>query len=424
LPRFLVESRIPHLLKTQSGDQFMPLPRVLFAIAAFLSLVAAPAGAVMNTSAEHAILMDGETGQVLWAKDGYAPMAPASMSKLMTLDLLFQRLKDGRVKLTDKFIVSRRAWQTGGSSGFTRVGDQLSVEDLINRIIVVSGNDACIVVAESLGGTVEGFVGMMNQRAKEIGLNGSHFVNPDGLPDPPGQTMTAYDLAKLARHLITAYPQYYHYFSVASYTVYDHDSKGRQKSITQPNRNMVLQKFPGADGLKTGHTDLAGYGVTASAVQGGHRLILVLNGLRFPDLEKANPKTADWFAEIRRGEEGARVLGMGFREFRSYPLFKANEIAGAVPVWGGSKKTVAVTAGKAVAVTMQVDARSKMVVSIKALSPVMAPVKQGQQVAVLTVSAPDFPTMTVPLYAAEDVGRENIFFRMISGIKALFGGKK
>lgn len=402
----------------------MPQLRVVFAILAVLGLLVAPARAAMNTSAEHAVLMDAETGQVLWAKDGYSPMAPASMSKLMTLDLLFERLKDGRVKLTDKFLVSRRAWQTGGSSGFTRVGDQLTVEDLINRIIVVSGNDACIVVAEALGGTVEGFVDMMNRRAKEIGLTGSHFVNPDGLPDPPGQTMTAYDLAKLARHLITAYPQYYHFFSVPSYTVYDHDSKGREKSIFQPNRNMVLKKFPGADGLKTGHTDLAGYGVTASAVQGGHRLILVLNGLRYPDLEKSNPKTADWFAEIRRGEEGARVLAMGFREFRSYPLFKANEVAGTVPVWGGSKKAVAVTTGKPLTVTMQVDSRAKMVVSIKAKTPVMAPIKQGQQVGTLTVTAPDFPTLNVPLYAAEDVGRENIFSRMITGLKALFGGKK
>jgi D-alanyl-D-alanine carboxypeptidase (penicillin-binding protein 5/6) len=402
----------------------MPRLRIFIAILAVLGFVAAPASAVMNTAAEHAVLMDGATGQVLWAKDGFSPMAPASMSKLMTLELLFQRLKDGRVKLTDKFPVSERAWRTGGSTGFTRVGDQLTVEDLINRIIVVSGNDACVVVAEALGGSVEGFVDLMNKRAKEIGLNGSHFVNPDGLPEPPGQVMTAYDLAKLARHLIYDYPQYYHFFSVPRYTTIDHDSKGREKQITQPNRNMVLQKFPGADGLKTGHTDLAGYGVTASAVKDGHRLILVVNGLRFPDLEKANPKTADYFAEIRRGDEGARLLGMGFREFRSYQLFKANEIAGTVPVWGGSQKTVPVTAGKPLAVTLQVDSRQKMVVAIKAMAPVNAPIKKGQQVGTLTVTAPDFPTLSVPLYAAEDVGRENIFARMFSGIKALFGGKK
>jgi D-alanyl-D-alanine carboxypeptidase (penicillin-binding protein 5/6) len=372
----------------------------------------------MSTSAEHALLMDGETGQVLWAKDGFAPMPPASMSKLMTLEVLFQRLKDGRVKLTDKFPVSEQAWRTGGSKGFVRVGDQLAVEDLINRIIVVSGNDACVVVAESLGGTVDGFVDIMNKRAKELGLNASHFVNPDGLPEPAGQQMSAYDLAKLARHLIKDYPQYYHFFSVRKYTTTD-----QGKSITQPNRNMVLDKFPGADGLKTGHTDLAGYGVTASAVKDGHRLILVLNGLRYPDLDKASPAAQDWFAEIRRGEEAARVLGMGFREFRSYQLFKAGDIAGTVPVWGGSEKTVPVTVGKALAVTLQVDSRQKMVVAIKAMSPINAPIKQGQQVGTLTVTAPDFPTLTVPLYAAKDVSRENIFARMFTGIKALFSKK-
>jgi len=398
--------------------------RVLFAILATLGLGAVPASAVMGTSADHVVLMDGETGQVLWAKDGFSPMAPASMSKLMTLELLFQRLKDGRVKLTDTFPVSERAWRTAGSKGYVRVGDQLAVDDLIQRVIVVSGNDACIVVAEALGGSVDSFVDLMNKRAKEIGLTGSHFVNPDGLPEPAGQTMTAYDLAKLAHHLIKTYPQYYHYFSIPNYTVHDRDSKGRVKDITQPNHNLALQKFPGTDGLKTGHTDLAGYGVTVSAKKDGHRLILVLNGLRYPDLEKSNPRTADYFAEIRRGDEAARLLGMGFREFRSYQLFKAGEIAGTVPVFGGAADSVPVTTGKPLAVTLQVDSRAKMVVAIKAMAPVAAPIKAGQQVGTLTVSAPDFPTLNVPLYAAQDVSRASIFSRMFTGAKALFGGKK
>ena len=207
--------------------------------------------------------MDAATGQVLWQKDGMAPMPPASMSKLMTVELLFQRLKDGRVKLTDTLPVSERAWRTAGSTGFTRVGDQLTIEDLIQRIIVASGNDACVVVAEGIGGTVENFVAMMNSRAKQLGLAQSHFVNPDGLPDPPGQLMSAYDLALLSRHLINDYPQYYRYFSVKNYTVSD-----RGKQITQPNRDLVLDTLPGADGLKTGHTDASGYGITISAKRG------------------------------------------------------------------------------------------------------------------------------------------------------------
>ena len=239
----------------------MPRLRFFVLVSLLLTFGLAPARAAMNTSAEHAILMDADTGQVLWEKDGFAPMPPASMSKLMTLELLFQRLKDGRVKLTDTFSVSEAAWRTGGSKGFVRVGDRLTVDDLIQRIIVVSANDACVVVAESLGGTVDGFVDLMNQRAKVLGLKNSHFVNPDGLPDPPGQLMSAFDLAKLARHLISDYPQYYHYFSERSYTTTD-----QGKQISQPNRNLVLDKFPGTDGLKTGHTDAAGYGLTVSAV--------------------------------------------------------------------------------------------------------------------------------------------------------------
>ncbi len=393
--------------------------RVLFAILSLCALSMGPAGAVMNTSAEHAVLMDAQTGQVLWAKDGYAQMAPASMSKLMTLEVLFQRLKDGRVKLTDKFAVSERAWRTGGSKGFVRVGDQLTVEDLINRIIVVSGNDACVVVAEALGGSMEGFVDLMNSRAKAIGLSGSHFVNPDGLPEPAGQTMTAFDLAKLARHLINTYPAYYHFFSVRSYTTTD-----QGKSITQPNRNMVLDKFPGADGLKTGHTDLAGYGVTASAVKDGHRLILVLNGLRYPDLNKAPPAKADWFAELRRAEEAARVLAMGFREFRSFAVFKTNEIAGNIPVSGGAQSFVPVTAKAPVAVTMQVDSRQGLKVALHYAPQVKAPIRAGDQVGTLSVTAPDFPGLTVPVFAAQDVPRISLFSRMAASIQALFKGKK
>ena len=391
--------------------------RILVFIFSMIGLCATPALAVMNTSAEHAILMDGATGQVLWSKDGYKAMPPASMSKLMTIELVFQRLKDGRLKLTDTLPVSADAWRTGGSKGFVRVGDRLTIQDLIQRIIVASGNDACVVIAEGLGGTVQGFVDEMNRRAKQLGLTASHFVNPDGLPEPPGQLMSAYDLAKLAHHLIVDYPQYYHFFSERSYTTTD-----QGKSIMQPNRNTVLEKFPGADGLKTGYTDAAGYSIIASAVQNGRRMILVLGGLRYPDLDKDSDVKRDWIAEQRRGDEAARVLGMAFREFRSYQLFKSGEIAGVVRVWGGSKSSVPVTPGKAVAVTMQVDSRSGMKVSMRYNEPVKAPVSQGQQVGTLIVTAPDFPTLKVPLYAAQSVSRAGIFGRMVMGVKALFAG--
>src|SRR6202046_3565507 len=244
------------------------------AAALALSVVARmPARAAIETSAEHGLIIDAQTGQILWQKEGLTPMPPASMSKLMTIELLFQRLKDGRVKLTDTFPVSQRAWSTQGSKMFVELGARIPVEDLIRGIIIQSGNDACVVVAESLGGTVEGFVDMMNKRARELGLAQAHFVNPDGLPDPPGQLMSALDLAKLSAHLINDYPQYYHYFSEKSFTWHN---------ITQPNRDLVISSLQGADGLKTGHTDAAGYGIDISAKRDNQRLILVLNGLRYP----------------------------------------------------------------------------------------------------------------------------------------------
>src|SRR6201991_1612353 len=199
-------------------------------LSAFVVL-AVPAQAAIDTSAEHGLIMDAQTGQILWQKDGLAPMPPASMSKLMTIDLLFQRIKDGRVKLTETFPVSERAWRTQGSKMFVELGSRIPVESLIRGIIIQSGNDACVVVAEALGGTFEGFVSLMNKRAKELGLAQSTFVNPDGLPDPPGQLMSALDLAKLSRHIITTYPDLYHYFSEREFIWHN---------ITQPNRDLVL----------------------------------------------------------------------------------------------------------------------------------------------------------------------------------------
>lgn len=385
----------------------MAFKRFGFLVFLFALVQAGTAQALITTDAEHAVLMDGETGQVLWAKDGDVAMPPASMSKLMTLELLFQRLKDGRVKLTDTFPVSERAWRTQGSKSFVELGANIPVEDLIRGIIIQSGNDACMVVAEALGGSMENFVTMMNARAKELGLLHSHFVNPDGLPDPPGQLMSAMDLAKLARHLIYDYPQYYHYFGEREFTWHN---------IHQPNRNLVLEKFPGADGLKTGHTDAAGYGVTASAVQDGHRLILVLNGLRYPDKN-------DWWAERYRAEEAARILGMAFREFRQYKLFGANDAVATAKIWHGTKDSVAMVLGAPLAETMQVDSRKDLKVTVQYTSPLEAPIAKGQRIGALTLSAPGFPARSYALYAAEAVDRAGIISRGLQGLSLLLGSK-
>ena len=375
------------------------LHRLLGVLAVLLAAVA-PAAAEITTTASHAILMDADTGEVLWAKDAMTPVPPASMSKLMTIEMLFQRLKDGRVKLSDTFPVSERAWrERAGSECFVNIGDRMTAENLIQCIIVVSGNDSTIVVAEALGGTVDGFVAMMNRRAKELGLNQSHFVNPDGLDVPPGQLMSSYDLAKLARHIIRDYPTYYRFFGEKDFV---------WSNIHQPNRNPLLFNTPGADGLKTGHIEASGYGLVGSAVRGGQRLILVASGLA---------------SEKDRADEGARLMEIGFREFRRYTLFKPGDAVAQAEIFGGAEHSVALTVKSPVVLTLQVDSRPGLKVAVHYNAPLRAPLEQGQEVGSLSITAPDFPGLTVPLYAAQAAPQTGIFGRMMLGLKALFGGK-
>jgi len=279
------------------------------------------------------------------------------------------------------------------------------VESLIRGIIIQSGNDACVVVAEALGGTFEGFVDLMNKRAKELGLAQSTFVNPDGLPDPPGQMMSALDLAKLSRHIINTYPDLYHYFSEREFVWHN---------IHQPNRDLVLGALPGADGLKTGHTDAAGYGITISAKRGDQRLILVLNGLRYPQYHN------DYFPNIKRAEEAGRVMELAFREFRSYPVLKANQVVGNVALEGGTLPTVPVTAAKPLNVTMQVDSHAGMKTLVKPDPGLKAPIQSGQKVGMLVVTAPEFPNLSVPVYATQAVPEVGMFGKMWNGVSRLW----
>jgi D-alanyl-D-alanine carboxypeptidase (penicillin-binding protein 5/6) len=276
------------------------------------------------------------------------------------------------------------------------------VENLIRGIIIQSGNDACVVVAEALGGTVEGFAAMMNARAKQLGLNQSTFVNPDGLPEPPGQLMSALDLAKLSRHIITEYAQYYHYFSERDFV---------WNKIRQPNRDLVIGMLQGADGLKTGHTDAAGYGIVVSAKRGPQRLILVLNGLRYPQYKN------DYFPNIRRAEEAVRVMELAFREFRSYPVLTTNQIVGNVPVLEGVDAHVPVTAARPLSVTMLVESRKGMKTQLKPNAGLTAPISVGQRVGSLVVTAPDFPPLSVPVYAAQAVAKVGLIGGLWNSVK-------
>ena len=366
-----------------------------------LVLTSAPASA-FETSAKYAVLMDYQTGAVLWEKNGDERMHPASMSKLMTLEMLFHALKDGTVKLDDKFTVSEHAWKAGGAASgsstmFAKVGSKIPVDDLIQGIIVQSGNDACITVAEALKGTESAFAAAETERAKEIGLKNSTFANATGWPNP-NHMMTAHDLARLARHIIKDYPEYYHYFSEKVFT---------WNGITQHNRNPALYLDNTVDGLKTGHTEDSGYGLVVSAKRDGERLIAVLNGMP---------------SQKARAEEGIRVIDWGFRSFKHYKLFAANTPVENAPVFQGSYAKVPLVSTDDIDVIMSPEQRRKMTVKAVYNSPIAAPVKAGQRLGTLRVDAPGLPTREFPLVAGADVERLGIFGRAMDSLKTMIFG--
>lgn len=348
---------------------------------------AALAAPVIETPARHAYLIDAETGAVLLDKAADVPMPPASMSKLMTAYMLFERLKEGKLSLTDTFPVSENAWRKGGSKMFVEVNSRVAVEDLIRGIIVQSGNDACIVVAEALAGSEEAFAEQMTRRARELGLTNSVFRNSTGWPDPD-HYMTAHDLAVLAQRIINDFPEYYRYYSETEFTYH---------GIKQGNRNPLLYKNMGVDGLKTGHTEDSGYGLTASAIRNGRRLILVVNGLSGPN---------------ERSREAERLIEWGYRAFENYSLAKAGEPIEEAPVWLGESQTVPLVVEQDLTVTLDRMARKDMKVTVSYDGPVAAPIRRGDRVGTISIAAPDMKTIERPLVAGADVEPLGLFGKL------------
>jgi D-alanyl-D-alanine carboxypeptidase (penicillin-binding protein 5/6) len=379
---------------------------VLLAVAAATAAVtetipvtarAAEPAATIETAAREAILIDATTGAVLMEKDADVAMPPASMSKIMTAYMVFTRLKEGRLKLDDTLPVSEKAWKMGGSKMFVQVGTEIRVEDLLQGVIVQSGNDACIVLAEGLAGSEEAFAQAMTEKAHEIGLTNSSFANATGWPDP-GQRMTARDLATLALRTIENFPEFYHFYSEKEFEWSD---------IRQGNRNPLLYKTVGADGLKTGHTEEAGYGLTASAVQDDRRLILVVTGLE----------------SVRaRSEESERLLRWGFREYDNYALYAANETVDDAPVWLGEASTVPLVAKDDMVLTLPRKARKGMKVSVNYVSPIPAPIEEGEEVAELVVTPSEGDPVSFPLYAGATVGQKGPFGRIVAAVEFLIFG--
>jgi serine-type D-Ala-D-Ala carboxypeptidase (penicillin-binding protein 5/6) len=376
---------------------------LFFAIATAGAQPAADPTTELQTNAQFALLMDHETGAVLFSKNGDRPMAPASMAKLMTVLILFEKLKHGELRLDDTFTVSERAWRLSvagkneSSKMFVSIGSQIKVEDLLRGIIIQSGNDACTVVAEHFSGSEEAFSELMNAEAKKIGLTGSVFKNASGLPHPE-MRVTAHDLAKLASYIIRDFPEHYHYFSEREFT---------WNGIKQANRNLLLGTYPGADGLKTGHTQDSGYGLVSSAVQEGRRLILVVNGLG---------------GETERAAESKRLLDIGFREFRTYALLKAGEVVGEAEVWAGELRTVPLAVREPVKLLMRRASREGLKVVLSYNEPVMSPVERGKELGQLTITAPGVPTVTIPVHAGASVDSGGLFTQIKVGVKDLVSG--
>ncbi|MEQ8965234.1 MAG: D-alanyl-D-alanine carboxypeptidase family protein [Azospirillaceae bacterium] len=373
--------------------RFTALALVLLA-----SLAAWPGpAAALDTAAREAILIDMTSDTVLMEKDADQPMPTASMSKIMTMYMVFEALDEGRLSLDDRLPVSEYAWQKGGSKMFVEVGDRVRVEDLIRGVIVQSGNDASIVLAEALAGSEEAFGQRMTDRARELGMENSNFMNATGWPHPDHYS-TARDLALLAERLINEFPEYYHYYAELEFTYND---------ITQGNRNPLLYRDIGADGLKTGHTEEAGYGLTASAERDGRRLILVVTGLG---------------SAQERADEAARLMEWGFREFEAVSLFDAGEPVVAVDTWMGSPDSVDLVPREDLSVTVRRVVRDELSVSVRVEEPVPAPIAAGDRLGTLIIRAPEQPVREVPLVAAEDVARKGFFGRVTAGAVHLVTG--
>ena len=379
-------------------------------LAATLSLVVAghaasnPSGKTegVQTSAPIVLLMDAETGSVLFEKNADQLMAPSSLGKLMTVEMVFNEIKEGRLKLDDEFNISEDTWRRGGapshtSSMFAAIHSRFRVEDLIRGMIIQSANDACLALAEGISGNELTFVQAMNKRARELGLTKSHFANATGLPDAR-EKMTAWELAKLGQHIIQTYSDFYPIFAEKEFT---------WNKIRQQNRNPLLNLGLGADGMSIGFSVEGGYGLVGSAVQNGQRLILVINGLK---------------SAKEREEEARKLLDFGFRGFETRLLFAEGQIIGEARLFGGSSRNVPLIAPGVISLLVPRGTTQPILAKIVYTGPVPAPVTEGQPIGTLKVFRGENLSLEVPLKAAESVGSGSLSQRAFDAASELVIG--
>jgi D-alanyl-D-alanine carboxypeptidase (penicillin-binding protein 5/6) len=371
--------------------------RILAGLMMGAALLLGPAAAnAIETTAKQALIIDYETGSVLYDKNGDQPVQPASMTKLMTLYILFDQLKQGKVKLDNTYTVSESAWARGESDEsnmFLPLNSTVRVEDLIRGIAIQSGNDACKVVAENIAGSEADFAKLMNKKAQELGLKNSHFENSDGL-DAPGHMMTAHDILTLAERVYADFPEYYHYFAEKEFTF---------NNIKQGNRNPLLYKDVGVDGLKTGHLSISGFGLVASAKQGDRRIFMVLHGMD---------------SMQHRSDEAVKMITWAFQSFQNVKLAKAGDQLEQAPVWYGTADMVPLTVAKDLVVTLPKGTQEEMQAKAVFQGPVQAPVAAGQQLGKLVITSSSGST-EVPLVAASPVERVGFLGHIFATLKYL-----
>ena len=355
-----------------------------------------------STTARTALVIDNTTGDVLLSKDIDRPIPPASMSKLMTLFMVFESLEEGKIKMDDTFRVSRKAWAKGGSKMFVREGANVTIKNLIKGVIIQSGNDACIVLAEGIAGTEENFAELMTIRAKEIGLTNSNFKNSTGWPDPE-HYMSSKDLVTLANKIREKYPSYYKIFDDLEFT---------WDGISQKNRNPLLSMNLGADGLKTGYTEEAGYGLIASAKQNGRRITFVITGLK---------------SIGQRAREAKGITTWAFKKFKLKTFFKKNSTILEAPVWRGEKETVKISASNDVQILLANDLKEKVKMHVVLKEPLIAPLKKGQKIKghLVLETTPLIKTSTekkqifFPIEVSEDLDRGGLANKLTTNLNTL-----
>jgi D-alanyl-D-alanine carboxypeptidase (penicillin-binding protein 5/6) len=355
-----------------------------------------------DLDAPTAILIEANSGSILFEKNADELRAPSSMLKLMTAEVIFNALTEGKIKLDDEYKVSANAWRkggapSGGSTMFAEINSKVKVDDLLHGALIQSGNDACIALAEGSAGHERDFVEVMKDRARELGLTKSTFGNPTGLPDPANK-MTVRELAMLARHIILTYPEFYKLFNEREFT---------WNKIRQQNRNPLLTMLEGADGLKTGYTKDGGYGLVGSAVQNGTRLIVVVNGLEDPE---------------DRASEAKKLLEWGFRNFEPHTLFAADQIVGYAKVFGGESRSVKLSSSEPINVMVARSGGDKLIARIVYSGPVRAPIQSGQRIGALKVWRGNNLALEAPLFAAESIGPGSTTRRAIDGASELVIG--